>query len=200
MTQTDTRTERKDQILEAAMTVFARSGFYQTRIDDIVREVGLSKGTIYWYFKSKDEIIVAIMERIFHRELDSIYAILEGEGSARERLLMLTRYAVDDLYKFKATGLLPLFQEFYALAIRDSTIQEHIQEYMHISFTFLVPLIEQGIARGEFRPVDPEAASFTFACIFDGMMTDWTITPDLIDLETRLPAAVELLLDGLAAH
>ena len=49
----DIQGERKKQILDAAMTVFAQKGFHQARMDDIVEQSGLSKGTIYWYFKSK---------------------------------------------------------------------------------------------------------------------------------------------------
>ena len=55
--RTDLSATRKNQILDAAMTVFARSGFHEARMDDIVQESGLSKGTLYWYFKSKEEII-----------------------------------------------------------------------------------------------------------------------------------------------
>jgi len=51
----DVSEERKNQILDAAGKVFARLGFQKTRMDDIVEESGLSKGTLYWYFKSKDE-------------------------------------------------------------------------------------------------------------------------------------------------
>ncbi len=48
---------RREQILEAATSVFARFGVYKARMDDIVEEAGLSKGAVYWYFKSKDEIL-----------------------------------------------------------------------------------------------------------------------------------------------
>ncbi|HET7081061.1 MAG TPA: helix-turn-helix domain-containing protein, partial [Chloroflexia bacterium] len=52
----DVSEERKNQILDAAAAVFSRLGFHEARMDDIVRESGLSKGTLYWYFTSKDAI------------------------------------------------------------------------------------------------------------------------------------------------
>ncbi len=61
----DVSEERKEQILDAATEVFAQKGFDKARMDDIVEETGLSKGALYWYFKSKDDIIFAIMDRIF---------------------------------------------------------------------------------------------------------------------------------------
>ena len=54
---------RKQQILDAAIKVFSRSGFEKARMDDIAEESGLSKGTLYWYFKNKDEIISNVLER-----------------------------------------------------------------------------------------------------------------------------------------
>jgi AcrR family transcriptional regulator len=51
----DVSAERKKQILETAMLVFSRKGLHQAHMDDIVKQSGLSIGTIYWYFSSKDE-------------------------------------------------------------------------------------------------------------------------------------------------
>ena len=57
----DVSDERKNQILQAATNVFSRLGFHKARMDDIVEESGLSKGTLYWYFKSKDDIVSALI-------------------------------------------------------------------------------------------------------------------------------------------
>jgi AcrR family transcriptional regulator len=61
----DVSDERKDQILNAAERVFTRKGIDLARMDDIAEETGLSKGTLYLYFKSKGDLIIAILERIF---------------------------------------------------------------------------------------------------------------------------------------
>lgn len=66
--RSDVSEERRSQILDAAVAVFARLGFHQARMDDIVQEAGLSKGALYWYFKSKDEIVMAILSSLFERE------------------------------------------------------------------------------------------------------------------------------------
>src|SRR5947208_7449216 len=81
---------RKNQILDAATTVFVRSGFQHARMDDIVEESGLSKGTLYWYFKSKEDIINAILRRLFTGELEILESLLEAEGTVSERLIHLT--------------------------------------------------------------------------------------------------------------
>ena len=61
----DVSDERKYQILNAAEQVFTKKGLDLARMDDIAEETGLSKGTLYLYFKSKDDLIIAILDRIF---------------------------------------------------------------------------------------------------------------------------------------
>jgi AcrR family transcriptional regulator len=81
---------RRNQILDAATKVFVRLGFQHARMDDIVEESGLSKGTLYWYFKSKEDIINAILRRLFAGALESLESLLEAEGTVSERLVQLT--------------------------------------------------------------------------------------------------------------
>jgi AcrR family transcriptional regulator len=83
----DVSEERRSQILEAALKVFARLGLDKARMDDIVSESGLSKGAIYWYFKSKDEIIAAILDSLFNREMQELETLNAREGPVYERLL-----------------------------------------------------------------------------------------------------------------
>ncbi len=64
----DVSEERKGQIMSAAEEVFTKKGFDNARMDDIAEETGLSKGTLYLYYKSKDDLIIAILDRIFQRE------------------------------------------------------------------------------------------------------------------------------------
>jgi AcrR family transcriptional regulator len=61
----DVSEERRNQIIESAIKVFAREGFANTRMEDVATESGLSKGLLYWYFKSKEEIIIAIADLLF---------------------------------------------------------------------------------------------------------------------------------------
>ena len=78
---------RKTQILEAAANVFLTRGIVHTRMDDIVAESGLSKGTLYWYFKSKDDIIIGLVQQLIDSELDQINQFInEDWHSATECL------------------------------------------------------------------------------------------------------------------
>ena len=85
MPRVDVSVERKNQILDTAAKVFARHGFHQARMDYIVQESGLSKGAIYWYFKSKDEIITALLERFFEPEMEEAQTLLQTEQEKKRK-------------------------------------------------------------------------------------------------------------------
>jgi len=106
----DVSEERKKQILEAASNVFARAGFDDARMDDIAAESGLSKGSLYWYFKNKDAIIQAILENILNREFSKIREMFDEDISARKKINKFVTYIAKDLKLMKP--LLPIFYEF----------------------------------------------------------------------------------------
>ena len=85
--------ERKQQILEAAIAVFARLGFRAARMDDVAEQAGLSKGALYLYYKSKDAIIAALLQHLFAQEFKQLQTLVESEskGLVVEQLLILTR-------------------------------------------------------------------------------------------------------------
>ena len=93
----DVTAERKSQILEAAIKVFSRMGLDQARMDDIVAESGLSKGALYWYFKSKDEITAAILDSLFTREMTELQGLLEADGLVADRLLEFVRHTAGEI-------------------------------------------------------------------------------------------------------
>jgi len=68
----DVSAERKKLILDAAMIIFSLKGFHQARMDDIAKHSGLSKGTIYWYFSSKEKIIAQSQDNLFDNKLESL--------------------------------------------------------------------------------------------------------------------------------
>ncbi|MCA9941288.1 MAG: helix-turn-helix transcriptional regulator, partial [Anaerolineales bacterium] len=66
----------RDKILRAATSVFAEKGFEAASMDDIVQASGVSKGGIYWHFKSKDEMIAAVFRELFEQEIEQMAALV----------------------------------------------------------------------------------------------------------------------------
>lgn len=191
----DISAERKNQILDAAMVVFARSGFHEARMDDIVQEAGLSKGTLYWYFKSKEEIITAISQRLFATDIQSVEDLLKAEGTVSERLQWLIRERVQGLQEM--SSVVAILFEFYAAALHQDGVRQFIKAYFQNFHELLVALIQQGIERGEFRPVDVLAAATALDAVFEGLIVRWLIDPDAVQWASLGEAAIRLTLDGL---
>jgi AcrR family transcriptional regulator len=191
----DVSEERKNQILDAAAAVFSRLGFHEARMDDIVRESGLSKGTLYWYFTSKDAIITGLMQRIFDLGMGGLRRLEGADGSVRERLLDYTRRLGEDFQRLSAVQSIAF--EFYAVAARHKTVRQFLKEYFKQYRATVARLIAQGVERGEFRPVDPDTVATTLAALYEGLVLLWFVDREAVPWETQGTESVRLLLDGL---
>lgn len=186
---------RRNQILEAATNVFTRLGFNKARMDDIVEESGLSKGTLYWYFKSKDDIITAILDRMLKREARQLRSMLDDERPVRDKLSNFIDLTIADLERLRP--LMPILIEFWGLQLRHKTIRQGIGKYYQQFFDTLTPFIQQGIDRGEFRPVNAKSVTVALGAIVEGTILLWASAPDLVDLEEDIREGVDILLTGL---
>ena len=193
----DVSEERKQQILQAAMAVFARLGLSEARMDDIVEESGLSKGALYWYFDSKDAIIGAILDSMFEREFADLQPILSGDGTVSERLYQFMDYTMKDVKRM--FSLLPLAYEFYALAFRQKAVRQAVEKYFCQYVALLEPVIQEGIQRGEFRQMDSKDAVMALGAIVEGTILLWVYDAKVVDLDHHGKASLKLLLDGLKA-
>ena len=186
---------RRNQILDAATNVFVRLGFQHARMDDIVEEAGLSKGTLYWYFKSKEDIINAILRRLFAGDLENLEGLLQAEGTASERLIQFTHYRVIGLKRM--SSLVPIIFEFYAVAVHQQWVKQFINEYFEHFRTLLEELIQQGIGNGEFRHVNARNAAISLASLYEGLTLHWLMDPQTVQWEILSENSIPMLLDGL---
>lgn len=189
---------RRGQILAAAATVFADRGFERARIDDVAAAAGVSKGTVYWYFRSKDEIFYALLDDFYAGAHRDLVALRDESGTVAERvrgyLVSFARYLDEN------RRLTPLAVEFYALAPREPQVREFLERYYADYAEALAVLLEQGNQRGELDVRDPHAAGRTLAELFDGAALVWTLNPDMTDVARRLQDSFEIVYHGLAAR
>ena len=193
----DVSEERKDQIMSAAEEVFTQRGFDEARMDDIAEETGLSKGTLYLYYKSKDELIIAILERIFQREFKSLEAMDLSQISAKDAIWIFIDAVIKDLKIM--LRLMPIAYEFLALAFRNKYVQEAIKIYFNRYMNILTPIIQKGIDSGEFRQVDAKEVTIAAGAILEGTVLLWVYDKSLVDPETHIRSGMQLLLDGVKA-
>jgi AcrR family transcriptional regulator len=193
----DVSDERKTQILNAAEQVFTKKGLDLARMDDIAEETGLSKGTLYLYFKSKDDLVIAILDRIFQSIFKQLDARKGSQLSATEAILQFTEEAIRD-YK-RMLRLMPVAYEFLALAFRNKTVQKALKQYFRHYMDVLVPIIQRGIDAGEFRQVDAQETAIAAGAIYEGTVLLWVYDSSLVDLERHIRSSIRLLLEGIQA-
>lgn len=191
----DVSEERKEQILEAAIEVFARSGFHGARMDDIAKQAGLSKGALYWYFDSKDAIIQGIMDRMFAGEFEQLGEILEADMPAKVKLQTFIDLAIDEVTHMES--LIPIIYEFWSLVQRKKKISEALGGYYRGYLDLIVPIIQQGIEAGEFRQVEPVDVGVTFAAFFEGLFVLWAAIPEIVVLERHMRSGSHLIIESL---
>lgn len=193
----DVSEERKNQILEAALAVFARLGFHESRMDDIASQAGLSKAALYLYYKSKDAIIAALLKHFFTQEFKRVQGLVEAnrEETVSEQLLLLTRQLAEALQWM--THVMPIAFEFYAIAGRNKEVRQFLKAYFQDYRALLARLIQRGIEHGEFRAVSAEATAITLAALFEGLALLFFVDPEAVRWADEAEASVRLLLSGL---
>src|SRR5215211_2233338 len=83
--------DKRDAILRAAIKVFARNGYFQSQVADVARVAGVAAGTVYLYFRSKDDLLVSIFERTMKDAIDEGKAALAGVADPADRLRHIAR-------------------------------------------------------------------------------------------------------------
>lgn len=193
--QKELKKERRRQILDAAEKVFIRHGFNKACMDDIGAESGLSKGALYWYYTSKDEIILALMDRIFVREMKEAEDLVTAGGEAGQRLHLLFDAAFIDIRHFGQR--MPLGYEFFSLAARKEEVRDAIRGYYRRYLAILSKIIQQGVDTGEFVPIDPADAAATAIGIVEGMALMWFLDPEILDWDHIGDLPTRIFLQGI---
>jgi AcrR family transcriptional regulator len=164
-------------------------------MDDIVAESGLSKGALYWYYKSKDEIILALMDRFFAGEMQAEEELISTEGDARQQLEVFFDAAFKDIRRFEER--MSLGYEFFSLAARTEEVRDAIRGYYRRYQAILSQIIQQGIDSGEFISIDPDDAATAAISILEGMALLWFIDPEILDWDRIGDLPTRIFLQGI---
>ncbi len=190
--------DRRTQIVKAALTCFSRKGYHQTTMDDIVAESGLSKGGVYWHFKSKKELFTAAITNAFGGSPDEMVARLPvAPAGATEKLHAL----LDIFTKMMISGtfleMMPIILEAWSQNVRDSEVQELSMQVFEQYRQPLAQLIEAGITAGEFKPVDSMMLASIMIGVYDGLSVQALADPEAIDWEAVRGTLANTLVAGL---
>lgn len=191
-----TQKERREQILQAARIVFAQRGLAEARMDDIAQESGLGKGTLYLYYKTKDDLVVGLLEALFDELLVQLKTLVDAvDVSVTARL---TGYcdAVASAMAADAS-LLSIAYEFYAVAARRSVVRDYLRRYFADYRQALESLFRQGIASGEFPSFDAAEAAVMLVALLEGLTLLWFTDASMMSPEV-VPRSVRRFLRMLS--
>ena len=188
----DVSAERIPLILNSAIKVFSKKGFEATRMEDIAKTAKLSVGGVYWYYKSKEEIIIAIMEQLIDKDVKDLRALLEAEGSVRARLETYIGLSIDEAQEY-----IPITYELYSLAHRNAKVKNHIRAFLQTYHGVLEQFIQQGIDRKEFKSVNARETALTLAALYEGALELNMLDPERVDAKQTLLSSIRLLMNGL---
>jgi AcrR family transcriptional regulator len=162
--------QRRTEILEAALKVFAHRGLAGTKVGDIAATAGLSHGLLYHYFRSKEEIFTELVRIAYQVSLGTITAAAELPGTAWEKIKAMTEmifsgaYRGDGPYYFLIT-----LQAFTSEAVVPEEVKKMTAENSNRYMEILVPLLEKAMKAGDIAPGDPVQLAATYFSLIQGL-------------------------------
>lgn len=189
------RETRRQKILDAALRCFSRDGFHNTTTADLVRESGVSQGSLYLYFAGKDDIVVALADDRHQREA-FLNAVAQSEQDPVQGLLALIELHGKGLGETSRLDGRRVGVQAWAEALRNPRIHASVVEGLATVRATIERLIERAQAGGQIRPeVDPEAVSRTLVAVFHGMVLQ-VAWGEPLDLSACGPV-IRGMIDGL---
>lgn len=194
---------RPQELLEAGLRLFLRKGLAGTRIEDVAREAGVSKGTLYLYYPSKDELFKAVVRHYLAQvivEADSIADV--HDGSCADLLKQLASTWWLRVGSSEAAGLVILLMN-EAVSFPDLA-QFYMDEVIAPTHALLRRVLEKGMATGEFRSMDITSvvhgmiAPVQFLILYKRCTSVCTVNRVPLDPAGFLSTQIDLLLHGLA--
>ena len=189
--------DKRRQILDAAVTVFAEKGFHKSRVSDVARAGGVADGTIYLYFKSKDAILIAIFEEAMALMISGVKEAIAELSDPLERLRRFALHHMENVESGRETAKVLQVE----LRLSNTFMKEYkptaLQEYLDIVGDAIVEGQAQGIVRSDVNPIIARRAFFG---ALDEIAMQWILTPRArYGLRESAEQIAELFVRGLRA-
>jgi len=189
--------DKRQRILDAAVKVFAKKGYHGAKVAEIAKKAGVADGTIYLYFRNKEDILVSLFDEVMQEHIEQARAEIARVEGAPERLRVAARH---HLKLFSGNeDLAVVFQ----VELRQSTkfLERFTASWLQDYFKLLQNVIAEGQRDGSIRPELPKKlATKALFGILDEMVTSWTLGRKDYDVGNLADPVVDLFLQGASAH
>jgi TetR/AcrR family transcriptional regulator, fatty acid metabolism regulator protein len=188
------RIDKRDALLRAAIDTFAARGFFNAQVADVARAAGVAAGTVYLYFRSKDDLLVSIFERTMKEAIADGRRSLGAIAEPVERLREIARLHLDRLGRDRALAVVFQVELRQSTKFMERFSSTQLREYLGIIRT----VIADGQSRGAFRSeISPTLAAKLFFGALDEMATNWILSRRKYPLAAEADAIVDLFVGGL---
>jgi len=189
--------DKPQQIIEAAIRVFARKGYWSSRVSDVAREAGIAAGTIYLYFTTKEEILTTLFREKMAGFVSTVWREIAVEHDAVAKLRRLVHLHFEILEQH------PELAEVVQVELRQGQkffrgpATQEIASY----FALIASVLEEGVAAGLFRrDLAIKLAAKALFGAMDQMATSWVLGKRGYRLVDTAPAVADLFLQGISAR
>ncbi|WHY84931.1 TetR/AcrR family transcriptional regulator [Neobacillus novalis] len=185
------------QIIDAAVIVIAENGYHQAQVSKIAKQAGVADGTIYLYFKNKEDILISLFEEKMGNFIEEIDQMIAGKGTAIEKLLMMVKAHFSLLsadHHLAIVTQLELRQSNKELRLR---INDVLKGYLKV----IDKIIIEGIESGEFSSdLDVRLARQMIFGTIDETATSWVMNEEKYDLAKLASPVHRLLVNGFRSR
>lgn len=189
-------TDKREAILRAATKVFAVNGYFNSKVADIAGEAGIADGTVYLYFKSKDEILHSIFDRAMEEFIAEGKREIEGIPDPESKLRRIARLHLEKLGSDREMAVV------FQIELRGST--KFMQEFSAAGFAEYLDIIRQTIAEGQqagvFRAdIKPVVCAKILYGALDEMVTNWILSKKSYPLAPMADEVLKIFFGGVTA-
>lgn len=186
--------EKRAAILEGALHCFTEKGFQATKVEDIVRHLGMSKGAIYGYFASKEDMYIQMANSRMDAMVDSLHAQFKDVPGAIDKIKYLfNRFRTQNLNELRRW--LTFHLEFMLYAMRQPVHIETMANYSGKAIRMLEAIIQEGKRTGECRSdLNEHAATYLFWAVRDGLALQFLLEGAEADYLAMLNEAEQMVL------
>jgi AcrR family transcriptional regulator len=197
------RERRRQQIMVAAKRVFSVKGFTKATMEDIAKEAELSPGTLYLYFKNKDELYASLSLRILQYLLIRLEHVNAESNLTADQMIQSLKEAMYDVYEFDPLILVNMFHLQSSEALKNLTpeLLSEIKTLSQNSLNTMSKIFEEGINKGAFVEKKPSVFSNIMWAMFSGIVL-WEeskriLNEDTDSLKENLEIAFEIFAQGI---
>ena len=191
------RADKRDLILRAAIDTFAARGFFNAQVADVARAAGVAAGTVYLYFRGKDDLLITIFERTMKEAIAEGRESVRGTAEPVDRLRTIARLHLDRMGRDRSLAVVFQVELRQSTKFMERFSATHLREYLGI----IRDVIADGQKQGDFRrDINPTLAAKLFFGALDEMATNWILSRRKYALISEADGIVDLMVGGLVHH